>query len=65
MVPSDQDPIGGERPIEVDEKLVGGKTRGEGCGVHHNIYFVGAVKGQGESWANVGVEACTLAGFGY
>ena len=31
-------------PLEVDEMLVGGKTRGEDRGVHHNIYIVGVVE---------------------
>jgi hypothetical protein len=30
--------------IELDETLIGGVTRGEGKGVHHKIYVVGAVE---------------------
>ena len=44
MVRPDQDRIGGDWPVEVDETLVGGKTRGEGRGVHHKIDVVGAVE---------------------
>jgi transposase-like protein len=44
MVRPDRDRIGGRRPVEADEVLVGGKTRGEGRGVHHKRYVVGAVE---------------------
>lgn len=44
MVRPDQDRIGGDWRVEVDETLVGGRTRGEGRGVHHKIYVVGAVE---------------------
>lgn len=44
MVRPDQDRIGGNWSVEVDETLVGGKTRGEGRGVHHKTYVVGAVE---------------------
>lgn len=34
-----------EWPVELDETLVGGKTRGEGRGgVHHKMYVAGAVE---------------------
>src|SRR5450755_1927300 len=36
--------IGGEHPVEVDECLLGGRTRGEGHGVHHKATVVGAVE---------------------
>lgn len=36
--------IGGEYPVEIDETYVGGKTRGEGKGVHHGTLVVGAVE---------------------
>jgi hypothetical protein len=44
MVRPDQDRIGAQWPVEVDETLVGGKTRGEGRGVHHKTYVAGAVE---------------------
>ena len=44
MVRPDRDTIGGEHPVEVDECYVGGKTRGEGKGVHHRLTVVGAVE---------------------
>ena len=44
MVRPDRDRIGGDGLVEVDETLVGGKTRGEGRGVHHKTYIVGAVE---------------------
>ncbi len=44
MVRPDQDRIGAKWPVEVDETLVGGKTRGEGRGVHHKTYVAGAVE---------------------
>ena len=44
MVRPDQDRIGAQWPIEMDEALVGGQTRGVGKGVHHMTYVVGAVE---------------------
>lgn len=45
MVRPNADRIGGKGArIEMDETLVGGETRGEGKGVHHKIYVVGAVE---------------------
>lgn len=44
MVRPERDRIGGSWAVEVDETLVGGKTRGEGRGVHHKTYVVGAVE---------------------
>ena len=44
MVRPDRDPIGSQYPVEVDETLVGGETRGQGRGVHHKATVVGAVE---------------------
>ena len=44
MVRPEREGIGGEYPVEVDECLIGGKTRGEGRGVHHKATVVGAVE---------------------
>lgn len=46
MVRPDQDRIGGRagEHVEVDETWVGGRTRGEGRGVHHKTLVVGAVE---------------------
>jgi hypothetical protein len=44
MVRPGRDTIGGEYPVETDEALVGGETRGEGRGVHHKTTVVGAVE---------------------
>ncbi len=44
MVRPDRDTIGGEYPVEVDECLVGGKTRGKGRGVHQMTNVVAAVE---------------------
>jgi hypothetical protein len=44
MVRPDRDRIGGEWPVEIDEVLIGGRTRGEGKGVHHKTTVVGAVE---------------------
>jgi len=44
MVRPDRDTIGGEHTVEVDETLIGGRTRGEGHGVHHKVYVIGAVE---------------------
>ena len=44
MVRPQRGGIGGEYPVEVDECLVGGRTRGEGRGVHHMSTVVGAVE---------------------
>ena len=35
MVRPNRDCIGADWPVEVDETLVGGRTKGEGRGVHH------------------------------
>jgi hypothetical protein len=44
MVRPERDTIGGEHPVEVDECYIGGRTRGEGRGVHHKATVVGAVE---------------------
>jgi hypothetical protein len=44
MVRPEREGIGGEHPVEVDECLVGGRTRGEGRGVNHKATVVGAVE---------------------
>jgi transposase-like protein len=44
MVRPERDSIGAEHPVEVDECYVGGRTRGEGRGVHHQVTVVGAVE---------------------
>ena len=44
MVRPERDSIGGAYPVEVDECYVGGRTRGEGRGVHHQATVVGAVE---------------------
>ena len=44
MVRPERDAIGGEYPVEIDECYIGGRTRGEGRGVHHKATVVGAVE---------------------
>jgi len=44
MVRPDRDRIGGDFPVEVDETLIGGRTRGEGRGQHHKTIVVGAIE---------------------
>ena len=46
MVRPDQDCIGGlpDQYVEVDETYVGGRTRGEGRGVHHKVLVACAVE---------------------
>jgi transposase-like protein len=44
MVRPDRDRIGADWPVEMDETYVGGKTRGEGRGVHNKAIVVGAVE---------------------
>lgn len=44
MVRPDRDRIGPEWPVEMDESLIGGRTRGEGRGVHHMATVIGAVE---------------------
>lgn len=44
MVRPERDAIGGRYPVEVDETLVGGRTRGEGRGIHHKATVAGAVE---------------------
>ena len=46
MVRPDRDQIGGrpDEHVEVDESWVGGRTRGEGRGVHHKVLVASAVE---------------------
>lgn len=46
MVRPDQDKIGGTlgEHVEADETWIGGRTRGEGRGIHHKILVAGAVE---------------------
>ena len=44
LVRPDRDPIGTDWPVEVDETLVGGRTKGEGRGVHHKVTVVAAIE---------------------
>jgi len=44
MVRPERDAIGSQHPVEVDETLVGGGTKGEGRGVHHKATVVGAIE---------------------
>ena len=44
MVRPDADKIGGQWRVEVDETYVGGRTRGEGRGVHHSVLVACAVE---------------------
>ncbi len=44
MVRPERDTIGGEHPVEIDECYVGGKTRGQGKGVHCQSLVIGAVE---------------------
>jgi hypothetical protein len=44
MVRPERDRIGAGWPVEVDEALIGGRTRGEGRGVHHKELVVGALE---------------------
>lgn len=44
MVRPERDRIGGPLHVEIDETYVGGRTRGEGKGVHHGVVVAGAVE---------------------
>lgn len=44
MFNPDRSQIGGEHPVEVDETFIGGRTRGEGRGVHHKAVVIGAIE---------------------
>jgi hypothetical protein len=44
MVRPDRDTIGTPYPVEIDECFIGGRTRGEGKGTHHQTTVVGAVE---------------------
>ena len=44
MVRPERDAIGSQYPVEVDEALVGGRTKGEGHGVHHKATVAGAIE---------------------
>jgi hypothetical protein len=46
MVRPERDSIGGIHRVEVDECFIGGRTRGEGGGVHHMSTVIGAVEVQ-------------------
>lgn len=44
LVRPERDTIGVDWPVEVDETLVGGRTKGEGKGVHHKVTVAGAIE---------------------
>jgi len=44
MVRPNADQIGDKYTVELDETWVGGRTRGEGKGVHHKVCVIGAVE---------------------
>lgn len=44
MVRPEREEIGGEHVVELDETLIGGRTKGEGKGVHNKVYVIGAVE---------------------
>jgi len=44
LVRPHRDPIGKNWPVEVDETLVGGRTQGEGRGIHHKLIVSGAIE---------------------
>lgn len=44
MVRPNRDTIGGVHPVEIDEAFIGGRTRGEGKGVHHKTMILGFVE---------------------
>jgi len=44
MVRPERDLIGSQHPVEVDETFVGGRTNGEGRGVHHKAIVTGAIE---------------------
>lgn len=44
MVRPERDTIGSLYPVDVDETFVGGRTRGEGRGVHHKATVAGAIE---------------------
>lgn len=57
MVRPNVDRIGGVGvEVEMDETLVGGATRGEGKGVHHKVYVVGAIEVRRRPSVVAGVE---------
>jgi hypothetical protein len=62
MVRPERDTIGGEHRVEIDECLVGGKTRGEGRGVHHKDTVVGAVEVRARKPEEAGNLTATYAG---
>ena len=44
LVRPERDTIGDQYPVEVDESFVGGRTKGEGRGVHHKAIVIGAIE---------------------
>jgi hypothetical protein len=44
MMRPERDTIGKEHPVEADECWIGGRTKGEGSGVHHQTIVIGAVE---------------------
>lgn len=44
MIRPDADKIGDTYTVELDETWIGGRTRGEGKGIHHKVCVVGAVE---------------------
>ena len=44
LVRPERDTVGDQYPVEVDELFVGGRTKGEGRGVHHKAIVIGAIE---------------------
>ena len=44
LVRPERDTIGDQYPVEVDKSFVGGRTKGEGRGVHHKAIVIGAIE---------------------
>ena len=44
LVRPERDTVGDQYPVEVDKSFVGGRTKGEGRGVHHKAIVIGAIE---------------------
>ena len=60
LVRPERDVIGEQYPVETDETFVGGRTKGEGRGIHHKVAMVGAIEVRTRSPSNTKVEGKKL-----
>jgi hypothetical protein len=62
LVRPERDAIGNQYPVEVDEVLVGGRTKGEGRGIHHKSIVIGAIEVRTKNTEAKGAKRAFYAG---